>query len=73
MAFDISKLVFDSVYCDWWLAQSKYYDNEIKLFEETYPYIKIKRTKTSVSRYVALVEMAARNNTLPDIMAIPPP
>ena len=56
---------------DWYIVQSKFLDNEIKLFEEKYPYIKVKRTKQLLNRYRDLVNYAFRSSTLPDVLAIP--
>lgn len=52
---------------DYFVAQSKYYDNEIRLFQEKYPWIEVKRVKQVQTRYKTLVELAARSDNLPDL------
>ncbi|MGE5557987.1 MAG: ABC transporter substrate-binding protein [Bacillota bacterium] len=56
---------------DWFFASDKYLTNEIKLFEQKYPYIKVNRTRQVQPRYKVLVDLAKRSDTLPDILALP--
>ncbi|MGE5557431.1 MAG: extracellular solute-binding protein [Bacillota bacterium] len=58
----VTLTVWDSM-----VAQSKFYNAEIKLFQEKYPWIEIKRVTQVVHKYRTIVEMAARSGSLPDL------
>ncbi|MGE5557863.1 MAG: ABC transporter substrate-binding protein [Bacillota bacterium] len=51
------------------IAQTKYYEQEIRLFQEKYPYIEIKRTKQISRQYKDTIYLAARSDNLPDLYA----
>lgn len=56
-------------YWDSWVTQSAWVDNEIKLFQQAHPTIKIKKT-TQVSKD-NLLALAFKSGTAPDVSMIP--
>src|SRR5258708_3279510 len=51
---------------DYWVSQTPYIVNEIKLFEAANPGIKIKRTVNATTTYDQLFSLAQRSGNLPD-------
>jgi ABC-type glycerol-3-phosphate transport system substrate-binding protein len=58
-------------YWDWWVTQSPTIDKEIKLFEQKYPHIKVKKTTQVFDRYTELLQLAIKGGTAPDVFLIP--
>lgn len=55
---------------DWWVSQSPWVENEIKLFQKAYPDIKIKRTVNATATYDQLFTLAERSGNVPDTFMI---
>jgi ABC-type glycerol-3-phosphate transport system substrate-binding protein len=58
-------------YWDWWVSQAPWVDNEIKLFQQAHPDIKIKKTTQVTNTYPNLFALAVQSNTEPDVFMIP--
>ncbi|GCE10769.1 ABC transporter substrate-binding protein [Tengunoibacter tsumagoiensis] len=58
-------------YWDFYVTQAPWIDNEIKLFQQAHPGIKIKKSTQSVGDYANLYSLAVRSNNTPDIAMIP--
>ena len=58
-------------YWDWWVTQSPTIDKEIKLFEQQYPNITIKKTTQVTDRYSELLQLAMKSGNAPDVFLIP--
>ena len=58
-------------YWDWWVTQGPTIDNEIKLFEQKYPNIKIHKTTQVVDKYPELFQLAVKGGNAPDVFLIP--
>lgn len=55
---------------DWWVSQSPWVENEIKLFEKANPDIKVKRTVNATATYAQLFSLAERSGNVPDTFMI---
>jgi ABC-type glycerol-3-phosphate transport system substrate-binding protein len=55
---------------DWWVSQSPWLDNEVKLFQQAHSDIQIKRTVNATSSYDRLFNLAERSNNVPDVFMI---
>lgn len=55
---------------DWWVSQSPWVDNEIKLFGQAHPDVQVKRTINATSTYDRLYTLAERSNSAPDVFMI---
>ncbi|HVX44027.1 MAG TPA: extracellular solute-binding protein [Mycobacteriales bacterium] len=55
---------------DWWVTQAPWIENEIKLFEQKNPKIKIDRTVNATGAYDRLFNLAERSNNAPDLFQI---
>ncbi len=58
-------------YWDWWVSQAPWVDNEIKLFHQAHPDIKIKKTTQANTTYATLYALAVKSNNAPDVAMIP--
>ena len=58
-------------YWDWYVSQASWVNNEIKLFEQAHPGIKIQKTTQVTTQYADLVSLAFRSGNPPDIMMVP--
>jgi ABC-type glycerol-3-phosphate transport system substrate-binding protein len=58
-------------YWDWYASQAGWVDNEIKLFQQANPKIKIKKTTQVTDKYADLVSLAYRSDNPPDILMVP--
>ncbi|TAK33974.1 MAG: sugar ABC transporter substrate-binding protein [Chloroflexota bacterium] len=58
-------------YWDWWVTQGPTIDNEIKLFQEKYPNIRIKKTTQVTDKYPELLQLAFKGGNSPDVFLIP--
>ncbi|MCL5961695.1 MAG: sugar ABC transporter substrate-binding protein [Chloroflexi bacterium] len=58
-------------YWDWWVTQGPTIDNEIKLFEQAHPNIKIEKTTQVYDKYADLVNLAMKGGTPPDVLLVP--
>jgi ABC-type glycerol-3-phosphate transport system substrate-binding protein len=56
---------------DWYVSQAPWLLNEIKLFQQKYPKIQIKRTVQSSDQYPNLINLAFRGGEAPDMLMIP--
>ena len=55
---------------DWWVSQSPWLDNEVKMFAQAHGNLQVKRTINAVSTYDRLFTLAQRSNTAPDVFTI---
>ena len=55
---------------DWWVSQSPWLDNEIKLFQQAHNNIQVKRTINASATYDKLFTLAERSNSAPDVFQI---
>lgn len=55
---------------DYYVSQSPWLDNEVKLFEAAHPNIKIKRTINSTTTYDQLFNLAIKANKQPDVFMV---
>jgi ABC-type glycerol-3-phosphate transport system substrate-binding protein len=55
---------------DWWVSQSPWLDNELKLFQQAHANIQVKRTVNATSSYDRLFTLAERSNSAPDVFMI---
>jgi ABC-type glycerol-3-phosphate transport system substrate-binding protein len=55
---------------DWWVSQAPWVDNEIKLFEQAHPNIKIKKTTQVTNTYANLFALSVQSNNEPDVFMI---
>jgi ABC-type glycerol-3-phosphate transport system substrate-binding protein len=55
---------------DYYVSQSPWLDNEVKLFEAAHPNIKIKRTINSSTTYDELFNLAVKSNKQPDVFMV---
>lgn len=58
-------------YWDWWQSQAPWVNNEIQLFQQANPGIKIKKTTQLFANYDQLFGLAASSNKLPDVAMMP--
>ncbi|GCE29348.1 hypothetical protein KDA_48320 [Dictyobacter alpinus] len=58
-------------YWDWFISQAPWVDNEIKLFQQAHPNIKVKKTTQAVDKYPDLFALAEKGNSTPDVFMIP--
>lgn len=58
-------------YWDTQITQSPYFENEIKLFQQANPKIRVVKTSQSGNNYDNLFALAEKSNNLPDVAAIP--
>ena len=58
-------------YWDSAITQAPYYNNEIKLFQQANPDIKIAKTTQSSDNYPNLLALAQRSNNFPDMAVVP--
>lgn len=56
---------------DWWVTQGPTIDNEIKLFQQAYPNVKVQKTTQVVDQYPNLLQLAMKAGTSPDVLLIP--
>ncbi|GCE29638.1 hypothetical protein KDA_51220 [Dictyobacter alpinus] len=56
---------------DFYVTQGPWVDNEIKLFQQAHPDIKIKKTTQANAQYDNLVALAQRSTNIPDLALIP--
>src|SRR5260370_334471 len=71
-----SKGTVTLAYWDWWQSQAPWVDNEIKLFQQANPSIKIKKTTQMFNNYHYLFALAAKSSKLPHaamITVVTPP
>src|SRR5450631_667768 len=52
---------------DYYVSQSPWLDNEVKLFEAAHPNIKVKRIINSSTTYDELFNLAVKSNKQPDV------
>jgi ABC-type glycerol-3-phosphate transport system substrate-binding protein len=55
---------------DWWVSQSPWLDNEVKLFAQAHGGIQLKRTVNATSTYDRLFTLAERSGTAPDVFMV---
>jgi ABC-type glycerol-3-phosphate transport system substrate-binding protein len=55
---------------DWWVSQSPWLNNEIKLFEQAHNKIQVKRTINAVNGYDRLFTLAERSGSVPDVFML---
>jgi ABC-type glycerol-3-phosphate transport system substrate-binding protein len=55
---------------DWWVSQSPWLENEIKLFQQAHGKIIVKRTVNAVSSYDRLFTLSERSGNVPDVFMI---
>ncbi len=58
-------------YWDWLISQAPWVNNEIKLFEQANPGIKVKKTTQAAGTYPNLFALAIRDQKPPDVFEIP--
>jgi ABC-type glycerol-3-phosphate transport system substrate-binding protein len=58
-------------YWDYMVSQAPWVDNEIKLFQEAHPNIRIKKTTQVYDQYANLFSLAAKSKKLPDVAMLP--
>jgi len=58
-------------YWDWYVSQAPWVDNEIKLFQQAHPDIKIKKTTQGTENYDNLYALAFKSHNAPDVAMIP--
>src|SRR5579883_3212304 len=58
-------------YWDWWVTQGPTIDNEIKLFQQKNPNVKVQKTTQVVDQYPNLLQLAMKAQTSPDVFLIP--
>lgn len=58
-------------YWDYYVSQAPWVDNEIKLFEQAHPNIKVKKTTNASNTYDNLFALAVKSNTQPDVFLLP--
>ncbi len=58
-------------YWDWWVSQAPWVDNEIKLFQQANPKIKIKKTTQVTNTYANLFALSVQSSNEPDVFMIP--
>lgn len=56
---------------DWYVSQAPWLQNEIKLFQQKYPKIRINRTVQATDQYPNLINLAIRGDEAPDLFMIP--
>jgi ABC-type glycerol-3-phosphate transport system substrate-binding protein len=56
---------------DWFVSQSDWADNELKLFQKAHPDAAIKRTTQVTDKYPDLIGLAVRSSTAPDVFQLP--
>jgi ABC-type glycerol-3-phosphate transport system substrate-binding protein len=59
-------------YWDWWVSQAPWVDNEIKLFQQANPGIRVRKTTTQFNQYDNLVGLSFRDAKPPDVFMVPP-
>src|SRR6266700_1264293 len=59
-------------YWDYFVSQAPWVDNEIKLFQQAHPNIKIKKTTQLNSSYANLYALAEKSHNTPDVTMLPP-
>lgn len=57
-------------YWDWWVSQSPWLDNEVKLFGQAHSNVGVKRTINATSTYDRLFTLAERSGSAPDVFMI---
>jgi ABC-type glycerol-3-phosphate transport system substrate-binding protein len=55
---------------DWWVSQSPWLDNEIRLFEQVHGKVQVRRTVNAISSYDRLFTLAERSKSVPDVFMI---
>nr|BBH87730.1 hypothetical protein KTC_24810 [Thermosporothrix sp. COM3] len=55
---------------DYWVTQAPWVDNEIKLFQQKHPSIKIKKTTNVTDQYPNLFDLAIKSNKQPDVFML---
>ena len=55
---------------DWWVSQSPWLDNEVKLFGQAHGKTEIKRTVNAINSYDKLFTLAQRSGGTPDVFMI---
>jgi ABC-type glycerol-3-phosphate transport system substrate-binding protein len=58
-------------YWDWYVSQASWVNNEIKLFQQAHPGIKIQKTTQVTTQYANLVSLAFRSGNPPDALMVP--
>lgn len=58
-------------YWDWWQSQAPWVDNEIRLFQQANPGIKVQKTTQLFNNYDDLFALAVKSNKTPDVAMIP--
>lgn len=58
------------VYWDLLVSQGPWVDNEIKLFQQAHPNIKIKKVTNVANSYDSLFTLAVKSNTVPDVFML---
>ena len=56
---------------DWWVSQTPWVNDEIKLFEAAHPGITIKKTTNVTNQYANLFALAVKSGNEPDVFLIP--
>jgi len=57
-------------YWDWWVSQSPWVENEIKLFQQAHSNVHVNRTVNSVNSYDRLFTLAERGGKVPDVFMV---
>ena len=56
---------------DWWVTQGPTIDQEIRLFQEKYPRVTVRKTTQVTDQYPSLLQLAVKGGTAPDVFLIP--
>lgn len=58
-------------YWDWYVSQAPWVNEEIKLFQQAHPKIRIKKATIGTDTYATLLALAIKSNNAPDVFMIP--
>jgi ABC-type sugar transport system, periplasmic component len=58
-------------YWDWLQGQAPWVDNEIKLFQQAHPKIRVAKTTQVFANYANLLSLSVKGNKMPDIALMP--